>query len=91
MKPFSAHHGLSTLVNHYSEGEHPLNAHLAPIFQSATFSFPDVETGIAIETGEQFGYIYTRGGNPNARQLARQGRYAGRAGFAAPAAGGCAG
>jgi methionine-gamma-lyase len=70
MKLFSAHHGLSTLVNHYSEGEHPLNAHLAPIFQSATFSFPNVETGIAIETGEQFGYIYTRGGNPNARQLA---------------------
>lgn len=70
MKPFSARHGLGTLVNHFSEGEHPLNAHLAPIFQSATFSFPDVNTGIAIETGEQFGYIYSRGGNPNAHQLA---------------------
>lgn len=70
MKPFSAHHGLSTLVNHFSEGEHPLNAHLAPIFQTATFSFPDVNTGIAIETGEQPGYIYTRVSNPNARQLA---------------------
>ncbi|MEJ2597787.1 MAG: aminotransferase class I/II-fold pyridoxal phosphate-dependent enzyme [Anaerolineales bacterium] len=70
MKPFSAHHGLSTLVNHFGEDEHPLNAHLAPIFQTATFSFPDVNTGIAIETGEQPGYIYTRVSNPNARQLA---------------------
>jgi methionine-gamma-lyase len=70
MKTFSARYGLSTLVNHYSEGEHALNAHLAPIYQSATFSFPDVNTGIAIETGEQSGYIYTRVGNPNARQLA---------------------
>ncbi len=70
MKSFSADLGLSTLVNHFGEGEHPLNAHLAPIFQSATFSFPDVETGIAIENGEESGYIYTRVGNPNARQLA---------------------
>lgn len=72
MDRFSIYHGLSTLLNHFDEGQNPLNAHMTPIYQTSTFSFPDVATGIAIERGERDGFIYTRLGNPNARQLARK-------------------
>ena len=72
MKRFSFKHGISTLLNHFEEGNNPLNAHMTPIYQTSTFSFPDVATGIAIERGEQDGFIYTRLGNPNAQQLARK-------------------
>jgi len=72
MKRFSAQHGLSTLLNHFEEGSNPLNAHMTPIYQTSTFSFPDVATGMAIERGELEGFVYTRLGNPNAQQLARK-------------------
>ncbi|HEX2979688.1 MAG TPA: aminotransferase class I/II-fold pyridoxal phosphate-dependent enzyme, partial [Anaerolineaceae bacterium] len=65
-------HGLSTLVNHIAEGENPLHAHVSPIFQTSTFSFPDVATGVAIWKGEVPGYIYTRMDNPNLEQLAHK-------------------
>lgn len=65
------HHGLSTLVNHAGEDDHPLHAHLSPIFQTSTFNFPDVETGAeVIHDGPERGYYYTRIANPNADQLA---------------------
>jgi methionine-gamma-lyase len=64
--------GLSTLVNHYQEGDNPLNAHVAPIYQTVTFNYPDTVTGGAIQRGEQEGYFYTRVGGPNAHQLARK-------------------
>lgn len=64
--------GLSTLVNHVGEGENPLHAHVMPIYQTSTFSFPDVETGAAIFKGEAPGYIYTRLSNPNLDQLAHK-------------------
>lgn len=64
--------GLSTLVNHTAEGHHPLHAHISPIYQTSTFSFPDVATGVAIWKGEQPGYIYTRMDNPNMDQLAEK-------------------
>lgn len=70
MEHFSPEHGLSTLLNHYTEGQNPFHAHVAPIYQTSTFSFPNVATGAAIKSGEQAGYFYTRVGNPNARQLA---------------------
>jgi methionine-gamma-lyase len=63
-------HGISTLVNHYGEGEHPYHAHSMPIYQTSTFEFPDVDSGAARFRGEQPGYIYTRLGNPNADQAA---------------------
>ena len=72
MKRFSIQHGISTLLNHFEEGNNPLNAHMTPIYQTSTFSFPDVATGMAIERGELDGFIYTRLGNPNAQQLARK-------------------
>jgi methionine-gamma-lyase len=70
MKAFSPEHGLGTLVMHYTEGDNPLNAHVTPIYQTSTFSFPDVETARAIYAGEQPGYTYTRTAHPNADQFA---------------------
>lgn len=64
--------GLSTLVNHVGEGHNPLHSHITPIFQTSTFSFPDVATGAAIFKGEDPGYVYTRMGNPNQLQLAEK-------------------
>ncbi len=64
--------GLSTLVNHYQESGNPLNAHVTPIYQTVTFSYPDTVAGAAIQRGEQEGYFYTRAGSPNAHQLARK-------------------
>jgi methionine-gamma-lyase len=65
MGNFHPEHGLSTLVNHVAEGEHPYHAHLSPIYQTSTFGFPDVATGAAIFKGEDPGYTYTRIKNPN--------------------------
>lgn len=61
--------GLSTIVNHYGEGDNALGAHLTPIYQTSTFSFPDVETMQRIFGGEQPGYVYTRASNPNVTQI----------------------
>lgn len=70
MPPFNTRHGLSTLVTHLTEMNDPRNAHVTPVYQTTTFHFPDVDTGIAIWRGEQPGHIYTRLGNPNLEQLA---------------------
>ncbi|MEJ2262340.1 MAG: aminotransferase class I/II-fold pyridoxal phosphate-dependent enzyme [Anaerolineales bacterium] len=65
-------HGLSTLLNHYGERGHPYNALVAPIYQTSTFGFTDVDSGAAIFRGELPGYIYTRLSNPNSEQFARK-------------------
>ncbi len=70
MGNFDPKQGLSTLVNHVGEGHNPLHAHVTPIFQTSTFSFPDVATGASIFKGEVPGYVYTRMKNPNQVQLA---------------------
>ena len=67
-----AQHGMSTLVNHFSEGDNPHCSHITPIYQTSTFSFPDAETAAQIFAGNQEGYFYTRSGNPNATQLAQK-------------------
>lgn len=72
MGQFNPKQGIGTLVNHIAEGHNPDHAHLLPIFQTSTFSFPDVATGAALFKGEQQGYIYTRLGNPNMEQIARK-------------------
>ena len=61
---------LSTLLTHYQEGGDSLHAHINPIYQTSTFSFPDVQTGADIFAAKNSGYAYTRADNPNARQLA---------------------
>lgn len=72
MKSISAKHGLSTLVTHAGEHDNAYYAHVAPIFQTSTFSFPDVAFGAGIVDGTQKGFYYTRLGNPNLEQLARK-------------------
>lgn len=64
--------GLSTFLTHYTEGENPENAHIAPIFQNSVFAFDDTESGAAIAGGEKPGYYYTRLNNPNHQQLAQK-------------------
>ena len=64
--------GMSTLAVHVGEGQDPLHAHVTPIYQTSTFSFPDVATGAALFAGKGEGYIYTRIGNPNSKHLARK-------------------
>jgi methionine-gamma-lyase len=72
MKNKISFHGISTLVNHVAEGEDPLGAHVAPIYQTSTFRFPDVATGAARFKGQDEGYIYTRLSNPNSDMLAEK-------------------
>lgn len=62
--------GIGTLVTHAAEMNDPLNAHVAPIYETSTFYFPDVDTGASRFRGEAPGYIYTRLTNPNFDQLA---------------------
>ncbi|MFL7892559.1 MAG: trans-sulfuration enzyme family protein [Anaerolineales bacterium] len=64
--------GVSTLVNHFAEGDHPQRAHVMPIYQTSLFSFPDHATGVAIYDGSQEGYTYTRASNPNVDHFARK-------------------
>lgn len=64
--------GFSTLVTHVGEGHHPFHSHVAPIYQTSTFGFPDVATGAALFKGEEHGYIYTRMNNPNQEMLAEK-------------------
>jgi methionine-gamma-lyase len=70
MTPIDPKHGIGTLVNHVAEGGDPLCAHIAPIYQTSTFRFPDVDTGAARFRGEEDGYIYSRYDNPNLRMTA---------------------
>lgn len=71
MSHFDPKQGLSTLVNHVGEGHNPDHAHVTPIYQTSTFSFPDVATGASIFKGGP-GYVYTRMNNPNQVQLAQK-------------------
>ncbi len=64
--------GLGTLVTHFTEMDNAHGAHVAPIYQTSTFAFPDVQTGADIFAGKDQGFSYTRADNPNARQLARK-------------------
>lgn len=64
--------GLGTLVTQFTEKDNPHHAHIAPIYQTSAFVFPDVQTGADIFAGVNDGFCYTRADNPNARQLARK-------------------
>jgi O-acetylhomoserine/O-acetylserine sulfhydrylase-like pyridoxal-dependent enzyme len=72
MPPNPSHLGLSTLLNHLNLESDPPYPHLAPIYQTSVFRFPDVSTGREIISGQQPGYYYTRLANPNLAQLARK-------------------
>jgi methionine-gamma-lyase len=68
MRYFDPNYGMNTLVNHVGEGEQAEHAHVAPIYQTSTFAFPDVATGAAIFQNQQPGYVYSRLRNPNQEQ-----------------------
>jgi methionine-gamma-lyase len=72
MQKFSPNHGMSTIAIQAEEAENPHNAHIAPIYQSTTFIFPDVHTGQDIFSQDKDGYYYSRIGNPNTTQLAKK-------------------
>ena len=72
MPKFSPKHGISTIAIQAEETENPKNAHIAPIFQSTTFLFPDVRTGQKIFSKDEPGYYYSRIGNPNVEQFAKK-------------------
>ena len=72
MYQFKPEHGIGTLVTHYTEGSNPLNTHIAPIYQTSTFIFPDLETGAALYRGDIQGYTYTRTTNPNIDQFSKK-------------------
>jgi len=64
---------LDTALIHYQGklgNEH--GALVAPIYQTSTFSFENLEQGSKRFAGEDEGYIYTRLGNPTVRELERQ-------------------
>ena len=65
--------GTSTLVNHLGEHDHASSAHTMPVFQTSTYGFEidNADNGIG-RTHEPDRYVYTRGGSPNSRQLARK-------------------
>jgi methionine-gamma-lyase len=64
--------GIGSLVNHAGEFKDPRHAHVNPIFQTSTFTFPDVNFGSDIFKGENPGYYYTRVKNPNLDLLANK-------------------
>jgi methionine-gamma-lyase len=61
---------LATQAIHAGEIHDRTGAHIAPIYQTSTFTFEDIE---ALETwgeGDPESYIYTRGANPGRKALA---------------------
>lgn len=65
--------GFGTLVNHAGEHDDGRLSHTMPIYQTSTFGFRDGQDAMDVLAGRlPERYVYTRGGNPNARHLARK-------------------
>ncbi|VAW30881.1 Methionine gamma-lyase [hydrothermal vent metagenome] len=65
-------HQFATAAIHAGEIHDPQGAHIAPIYQTSTFTFADMAAVEAYATGEAPGYIYSRGGHPNRAALAQK-------------------
>jgi methionine-gamma-lyase len=63
---------MATTAIHAGEIHDPSGAHIAPIFQTSTFTFEDMDAVQAWTSGETEGYVYTRPGNPSRTALARK-------------------
>lgn len=74
----------ATLTIHGGRRRDEFGALVAPLYQTATFSFANTAQGSARFAGEESGYIYTRLGNPTITEL--EGRVAALEGFPAAAA-----
>ncbi len=53
-------------VRHVSD---PARALTPPLYQTSTFTFPDMETADRVLKGEEKGFVYSRGGNPTVAQF----------------------
>ena len=63
---------MATTAIHAGEIHDPSGAHIAPIYQTSTFTFEDMDAVEAWTSGEAERYIYTRPGNPSRSALARK-------------------
>jgi len=65
---------MATEAIHAGEIHDPSGAHIAPIFQTSTFTFDGMRAVEEWAEGETGAYIYSRGGNPARTALARKDR-----------------
>jgi methionine-gamma-lyase len=63
---------MATAAIHAGEIHDTSGAHIAPIYQTSTFTFEDMDAVKALTSGEAEGYVYTRPGNPSRTALARK-------------------
>ena len=63
---------LSTEAVHAGEIHDASGAHIAPIFQTSTFTFDDMAAVEARAAGESDAHMYSRGGNPSRAALAQK-------------------
>jgi methionine-gamma-lyase len=63
---------MATTAIHAGEIHDASGAHIAPIYQTSTFTFEDMDAVEAWTSGETEGYVYTRPGNPSRSALARK-------------------
>ncbi len=63
---------MATTAIHAGEIHDPSGAHIAPIYQTSTFTFEDMDAVEAWTSGESERYVYTRPGNPSRTALARK-------------------
>ncbi len=61
---------MATEAIHAGETHDTSGAHIAPIYQTSTFTFPDMAAVEARAAGESDSYMYSRGGNPGRTALA---------------------
>jgi methionine-gamma-lyase len=61
---------LATMAIHAGESHADHGAHVAPIYQTSTFAFEDMNAVEAYAAGDAAAYIYSRGGNPSRAALA---------------------
>jgi len=66
------HHQMATEAIHAGEIHDPSRAHIAPIYQTSTFTFDGIQAVEKWAEGEEQGYIYSRGGNPARTALANK-------------------
>jgi methionine-gamma-lyase len=64
------YHRFMTEAIHAGESHNAEGAHVAPIYQTSTFTFANMAGVEAHAAGEDNSYIYSRGGNPGRKALA---------------------
>jgi methionine-gamma-lyase len=66
-------YGFSTRAIHAGEHADPTTgAHNTPIYQTTTYAFDSLERKSAVLSGEEEGWVYTRGGNPTTAAIEKK-------------------